>query len=274
MRAAVISELGRLPEIGEVPDPVRAEGEALIRIEAVPLNPIDINVCAGRFYGGSPPLPFVPGCEGVGRVVEGETLAPGTLVWAHGAGMGTTARRGARRSPVGARGRAGAAAGRLRSGARGSARDRRAGGLASRSPCGHPCRRARRCWCSAPPERSGSWRCRGADPGRGPRGRRGPAPEALERARRLGADAVVSLDEETTWRSVRGRLAAARGRRSSSIRCGASRWWPRRRRPRQDARIVHIGQSAGPEAPLLSADVRGQAAEHPRLHELRACRAT
>ncbi len=92
MRAALITELGRPPEIGEAPDPVRGEGEALIRVLAVPLNPIDINVGAGRFYGGSPPLPYVPGCEGVGRVVEAETLPPGALVWAHGAGMGT--RRG------------------------------------------------------------------------------------------------------------------------------------------------------------------------------------
>ena len=89
MRAAVIRELGRLPEIDEAPDPLRAPGEALIRVSTVPLNPVDVNVGAGRFYGGSPPLPYVPGGEGVGRVVEAETLAPGTLVWAHGAGMGT-----------------------------------------------------------------------------------------------------------------------------------------------------------------------------------------
>ena len=46
MRAASITELGRLPEIGEAPDPVRSEGEALIRVAAVPLNPIDVNVGA------------------------------------------------------------------------------------------------------------------------------------------------------------------------------------------------------------------------------------
>ena len=89
MRAARVTELGRPPEIGEAPDPARGEGEALIRVLAAPLNPIEINVGAGRFYGGHPPLPFIPGGEAVGRVVEAETLAPDTLVWANGAGMGT-----------------------------------------------------------------------------------------------------------------------------------------------------------------------------------------
>jgi NADPH:quinone reductase len=89
LRAALITELGRLPEIGEAPDPVRGDGEALIRVLAVPLNPIDVNVGAGRFYGGSPALPYVPACECVGRVHVGAALTPGTLVWAHGAGMGT-----------------------------------------------------------------------------------------------------------------------------------------------------------------------------------------
>ena len=88
MRAASITEVGGLPVLGEAPDPVRGGGDALIRIEAVPLNPIEINVGAGRFYGGTPPLPYIPGGEGVGRVVEAEALEPGTLVWAHGAGMG------------------------------------------------------------------------------------------------------------------------------------------------------------------------------------------
>jgi NADPH:quinone reductase len=84
MRAAVISDLGALPELREWPDPAPAEGEVLVEVLATPLNPIDINVCAGRFYGGHPPLPFVPGCEAVGRV-----SGSGELVWAHGSGLGT-----------------------------------------------------------------------------------------------------------------------------------------------------------------------------------------
>lgn len=79
MRAAVISELGRPPELGDRPEPV---GEAVYEISTVALNPIDVNVGAGRFFGGHPELPFVPGCEGVGRGPDG------TRVYLFGSGLG------------------------------------------------------------------------------------------------------------------------------------------------------------------------------------------
>ena len=37
-------EIGRPPEHGEAPDAARREGEALVEVLAVPLNPIDVNV--------------------------------------------------------------------------------------------------------------------------------------------------------------------------------------------------------------------------------------
>ena len=83
MRAALIPEIGRPPELDDVPDPELGEGQQLVEMLAVPLNPIDINVAAGRYYGGHPSPPFVPGCEGVGRVADS-----GELVWAHGDGLG------------------------------------------------------------------------------------------------------------------------------------------------------------------------------------------
>ncbi len=67
MRAALIAELGRPPERGDV------GGGGPIEIVAVALNPLDLAVAAGRFYGGHPPLPYVPGCEAVGRR-DGERL--------------------------------------------------------------------------------------------------------------------------------------------------------------------------------------------------------
>ena len=79
MRAAVISELGRPPEVADRPEP---SGEAVYEISAVSLNPIDVNVGAGRFFGGHPELPFVPGCEGVGRAADG------TRVYLFGDGLG------------------------------------------------------------------------------------------------------------------------------------------------------------------------------------------
>jgi NADPH2:quinone reductase len=68
MRAAVISELGRSPELADRSEP---SGEAIYQVSAVALNPLDINVGLGRYFGGHPELPFVPGCEGVGRAADG-----------------------------------------------------------------------------------------------------------------------------------------------------------------------------------------------------------
>jgi NADPH:quinone reductase len=78
VRAALITELGRPPTVGEAPEP---EGDAL-EVLAAPLNPLDRSVAAGQFYGGHPPLPYVPGCEFVGRE------AGGRIVWTFGGGLG------------------------------------------------------------------------------------------------------------------------------------------------------------------------------------------
>ena len=69
MRAALISELGTPPAIGDRPDPDDAE-KALVELRAAALNPVDLTVGSGRFPLGHPPLPYVPGVEGVGTVVR------------------------------------------------------------------------------------------------------------------------------------------------------------------------------------------------------------
>ena len=79
MRAAVITEPGRPPELADRPEP---SGQAIYEISAVSLNPLDINVCAGRYFGGHPELPYVTGCEGVGRAPDG------TRVYLFGDGFG------------------------------------------------------------------------------------------------------------------------------------------------------------------------------------------
>lgn len=80
MRAAVIHELGATPAVEDRDEPVRGEGQALVETGAAGLNPVDLAIGAGIFYGGHPPLPFVAGREGAGRVVAGDAFAPGTLV--------------------------------------------------------------------------------------------------------------------------------------------------------------------------------------------------
>jgi NADPH2:quinone reductase len=62
VRAAQVSELGKLPETVEVDD------DGAVEILAVALNPVDLAVGSGRFPGGHPPLPYIPGSEAVGLV--------------------------------------------------------------------------------------------------------------------------------------------------------------------------------------------------------------
>jgi len=76
MRAALVREIGALPELGEAPEPSGEDGRILVEVLAAPLNPLDLAVGAGRFYGGHPELPYVPGCEAVGRRRDS-----GELVW-------------------------------------------------------------------------------------------------------------------------------------------------------------------------------------------------
>jgi NADPH:quinone reductase-like Zn-dependent oxidoreductase len=90
MRAARIQELGTAPVLTEVDEPARAEDQALVAPAAVPLNPVDIATGSGRFYEGSPPTPYTPGSEGVGRVADAGSLAAGARVYFSGNGLGRT----------------------------------------------------------------------------------------------------------------------------------------------------------------------------------------
>lgn len=82
MRGAQIVELGKPPQRVELPEPTPGAGETVVSIEAVALNPLDSSVGSGSFYGGHPPLPYVPGCEAAGRTSDG------TLVYVFGDGRG------------------------------------------------------------------------------------------------------------------------------------------------------------------------------------------
>lgn len=56
-------------ELVEAPDLTVGAGEALVRIEAAAVNPVDFMLAAGT-YGYQAQVPFALGTEGVGRVVE------------------------------------------------------------------------------------------------------------------------------------------------------------------------------------------------------------
>jgi NADPH:quinone reductase len=260
MRAARITELGALPVIGEAPEPVRGAGEALIQVVAVPLNPIDVNVGAGRYFGGTPAFPYVPGCEGVGHVVEAESPAPGTLVWANGGGMGLR-RDGALADLLSVSEDALVAlpddADPVLAGALGIA------GLAGWLPVAYrsPVREGETVLVLGATGTVGAVALQAARIlGAGRVVAAGRSPEGLERARRLGADAVVSLDEG----DLAGAFAEACGGDGPSLVVDPLWGEPvvaAARAAAPGARIVQIGQSAGPEAALLSADIRGKQLE-------------
>ncbi len=74
MKAVRVHELGG-PEVlsfEEVPVPRPAAGEALVEIEAAGVNYLDLYYRSGFHWGGHQPrpLPFTPGAEGAGSVVE------------------------------------------------------------------------------------------------------------------------------------------------------------------------------------------------------------
>jgi len=93
MRAAIVHELGATPVVEDRPEPTRGEGQALVEMTASALNPVDLAITGGTFYGGHPPLPFTAGREGVGRVLEAESFAPGARVYARTVASGSLAER-------------------------------------------------------------------------------------------------------------------------------------------------------------------------------------
>ena len=51
MHAAVIHELGATPVVEERDEPVRGDGQALVATAAAGVNPVDLAIGAGVFYG-------------------------------------------------------------------------------------------------------------------------------------------------------------------------------------------------------------------------------
>ncbi|MHB1712110.1 MAG: quinone oxidoreductase family protein [Acidimicrobiales bacterium] len=68
MRAAVLEHFGGTPTRGEMEEPAAGPGEALVEVAMAALNPVDLKVATGAFYGASPDLPYVVGSEGMGVV--------------------------------------------------------------------------------------------------------------------------------------------------------------------------------------------------------------
>jgi len=244
VRAAQIVELGRPPQAVDI------ERHGGLEIVAVALNPLDLAVGVGRFYGGHPPLPYVPGCEAVGRL-DGERV----YLFGEGRGIGrdgflieraefpaqlaVPVPDGVDDAVAAACGIAGIA-GWLPLAERAPVRpDDRVVVLGATGCVGSIALQVARLL--------GAERVVAV----------GRDPDRLERARELGADATVSLDGA----GLSDRLREGAGGDGPTLVVDALWGAPVEaavEAAAPGARIVHLGQSAGPDATLSSAAVRGK----------------
>ena len=88
MKAVRVHAFGQAPRVEALPQPAPAAGRSRVRIHAASVGHIDRTVWGGQFLR-HPPLPYVPGVEGAGVVLDGARFAAGTRVFLRGAGLGT-----------------------------------------------------------------------------------------------------------------------------------------------------------------------------------------
>lgn len=258
MRAAVLTEYTAPPAFADREEPAEGDGRAIVELRAAALNPADLAIASGKFPAGSPPLPYVPGIEGLGTVLSSRRFGAGTRVWASGRGLGvasdgTFAERFSAADdvlvevPDGVGDEVAAALGVV--------------GLAAWMPLS---------WL-APVQAGESVLVLGATGAVGSvavqaakllgAGRVvgvGRDEERLRRASELGADAVVRLDGDDLQARLVGAFDGAPPPTlvfdalwGAAVEAAAAVAGP-------GGRIVHIGQSAGPAATLVSAHVRGK----------------
>lgn len=83
-----MAEFGAPPTIVLEPPPGVRPGRTLVEVRAATVGHIDATIWGGRFLR-HPPLPYVPGVEAAGIVLESDEYAPGHRVWVRGGGLGT-----------------------------------------------------------------------------------------------------------------------------------------------------------------------------------------
>jgi NADPH:quinone reductase-like Zn-dependent oxidoreductase len=74
MNAAVVHAFDAPPRYDSFADPVAGEGETIVSVIAAGLHPIVKSLASGAHYGSTGALPFIPGVDGVGRLEDGTTV--------------------------------------------------------------------------------------------------------------------------------------------------------------------------------------------------------
>jgi NADPH:quinone reductase-like Zn-dependent oxidoreductase len=74
MKAAVVTDFGKVPAYGDFREPVAGEGETIVRVHAAPLSPIVKALASGKHYTSGAQAGFVPGVDGVGTDPEGRRV--------------------------------------------------------------------------------------------------------------------------------------------------------------------------------------------------------
>jgi NADPH:quinone reductase-like Zn-dependent oxidoreductase len=68
MKAAVLEDLGKTPKWEEFEEPEAGEGEAVVRVRAAALKPVDRQLASGRHFASPREFPVICGTDGVGEV--------------------------------------------------------------------------------------------------------------------------------------------------------------------------------------------------------------
>jgi len=71
MNASVVYAFDAPPRFGSFADPIASENELVVQVSAAGLHPIVRALANGTHYGSTGKLPFIPGVDGVGRLESG-----------------------------------------------------------------------------------------------------------------------------------------------------------------------------------------------------------
>ena len=74
MHAAVLRSAQKSPRCEQFPEPVAVDGEAVVRVRAASLKPIDKQLASGSHYARPRELPIVCGTDGVGQLSDGQRV--------------------------------------------------------------------------------------------------------------------------------------------------------------------------------------------------------